>query len=223
MTQAFPLILISSPEDFSDEMVLLEEMFHRGLGKLHLRKPRKNTRAMERWILDLAPEFRKFLVIHGHEELVLPFGLAGSHSLATSVDHQGTRSFSAHSFAEILDSANFDYCTLSPIFDSFSKVDYPSTFIESELASNIAYCQQRHPALAIYALGGIDASRLKQLKNWGFSGAAILGAVWNTSDPLKAWDILRDTAFQIMDMQAPEYTPILSWRERLVVRRGDCR
>lgn len=221
---SFPLRLISSPEDFADEILLVEAMFRRGLEHFHLRKPRKDTRAMEKWLLDLDPEFRANVVVHGHSDLVLAFGLQGYHGNEEYTATKSTRGFSAHTFAELSNGNSFDYAFLSPIFDSFSKFDYPAAFSEEQILQGVANWKQfpNSPPL-LFALGGIDASRLGQVKEWGFSGAAILGAVWNSADPIRSWDTLLEESYRIEDLDSPHYPPILSWRERLVVRRGDCR
>ncbi len=42
-------------------------------------------------------------------------------------------------------------------------------------------------SLPIYALGGVDKDNLEDLEQMGFSGAALLGGIWNYADPLQAW------------------------------------
>ena len=169
---------------------------------------------MEKWIFELDPEFRERIVVHGHVELCDSFGLAGVH---------GVDSKSMHSFAELhAYNAPCSYAFLSPIYDSNSKLGYNAAFSEEEIKKGIADWRAKpgHPVQKLFALGGVDAFNLAQLVDWGFDGAAILGAVWNAANPLGAWDALHAARHEAMGLIAPDMPAIESWREVLVQRRG---
>ncbi len=213
---SFKIVLITSPEDFADEHVLLEAMFQRGLERLHVRKPRKDLRSMEKWILELEPDFRSRLVVHGYAELVQAFGLAGFHGT-----HGNSASF--HSFAEILESSQpYDYGFLSPIFDSYSKIGYKAAFSEEQLRNQLRDYKSRllPHTMRLLGLGGVDEERLSLLKDWGFDGAAILGAVWNAADPLAAWVKIVQEAYRLNGLSVPQFPAVESWRDVLQPRRG---
>ena len=74
---------------------------------------------------------------------------------------------------------NCDYVLLSPVFDSISKKDYHANYTSEEL-------RKAHKAgiidKKVIALGGIDADNIRQVKDYGFGGAAILGAIWDKFD-----------------------------------------
>ncbi|KAA6425036.1 MAG: thiamine monophosphate synthase [Trebouxia sp. A1-2] len=74
-----------------------------------------------------------------------------------------------------------DYAFLSPIFDSISKAGYQAAFDLDDLTTCIAAC-----TIPLVALGGITAANIPQVKRLGFSGAAVLGSVWSSSDPVVA-------------------------------------
>ena len=44
----------------------------------------------------------------------------------------------------------------------------------------------------VIALGGISVGRVAEASKMGFEGVAILGAVWQASDPVKAFDELQN-------------------------------
>lgn len=210
---SFPVILITSPEDFADELVLLEAMFARGLQRLHLRKPSKDLSSMRRWLLGMAPEFYARIVVHGHAQLVEDFSLAGSHGA-----HAGACSFSAHGADELAAAEGYSYAFLSPVFDSYSKHGYKSAFSQESLTDII-----RTPyagVKSVYALGGVDADRLATVREMGFSGAAALGAVWNAPDPLGAWESLYERSFEVCGEQPPPRLVLDSWRDYWIGRRG---
>ncbi len=75
-----------------------------------------------------------------------------------------------------------DYCLLSPVFDSISKIGHLSAFDPTDLPSALA--TSRHP---VYALGGVTPQRLAWLREVGFAGAALLGSVWGGEDPVAAF------------------------------------
>ncbi len=109
-----------------------------------------------------------------------------------------------------------DYAFLSPIFDSISKAGYQAAFDLNDLTTCIAACniplvalggkgkslyiphtvhlkscmrslEVPHRLKASYlAFAGITAANIPQVKRLGFSGAAVLGSVWSSSDPVVA-------------------------------------
>jgi len=72
----------------------------------------------------------------------------------------------------------YEYAFLSPIFDSISKEGYKSKFILQELKEKIA-------GKNLVALGGIDESKIETCRELGFSGVAVLGAIWNSKNPVE--------------------------------------
>ena len=192
----FELVLITSPEDFADEHALIESLFGLGLSRLHVRKPRHASGALERWLLALDADCRSKVVLHAHPEMAHEFNLFGFHmnakwfaeNPARFADSEISRSASAHSMAEV-DSLpeGISYSFLSPVFDSISKADYKSSFDLAEVTTWLSARRTLGKKTSVLALGGIDADSISLVKKAGFDGAAILGGVWNYADPLQAW------------------------------------
>ena len=89
-------------------------------------------------------------------------------------------SHSCHSLEEVKEmKRKCDYVFLSPVFDSISKMNYNANYTPEEI-------KKAHKAgiidKKVIALGGIDEDNIKQVKNYGFGGAAILGALWDKFD-----------------------------------------
>ncbi|MDR2580729.1 MAG: thiamine phosphate synthase [Fibromonadaceae bacterium] len=158
------LALITSPENFADEHVLVERMFELGLEYLFVRKSDLPENLLERWTLGINYKW------HGK---MLPW--------------QG----SAHSFEELKKNEGREIIMLGPVFDSISKYGYQSKFSKEELKTGIAEwrasmgdgCKTK-----LYALGGIDAENISEIAELGFDGAAVLGGVWNYADPVGAFE-----------------------------------
>jgi len=158
----FQLALISSPENFAGEHEMLEQMFERGLQMLYARKPQMPEPLFERWLLGFDLKL---------QEKIFPW--PGS----------------AHSFEELENiSESVDICFLSPVFDSISKFGYKTKFSKDELRKGIANWKNFHNSQKLFALGGIEAENIAEAVELGFDGAAVLGAVWHSSDPVGAWE-----------------------------------
>ena len=68
---------------------------------------------------------------------------------------------------------------MSPIFDCISKKDYNAQYSPEEIRK--AH-KQGIVDKKVIALGGIDVHNIKEVKNFGFGGAAIMGALWQKFD-----------------------------------------
>lgn len=190
------LVVITSPEDFADEHVLIERMFQQGLSKLHVRKPGHSKQGLDYWLLGLGLEYRSRCVLHGDLNTALYLEVGGFHAnpsffanpISTPKPPSFSYSASCHSLKEIEDlPSSIDYAFLSPIYDSISKVGYQSAFSAGELKAFFGASREKKLPL-VYALGGIDNDNLEEVKELGFSGAALLGGIWNYADPLNAWN-----------------------------------
>ncbi|HHX16005.1 MAG TPA: thiamine phosphate synthase [Fibrobacter sp.] len=189
------LVVITSPEDFADEHVLIERMFQQGLSKLHVRKPGRSKQGLDYWLLGLGLEYRSRCILHSDLNTALDLEVGGFHAnasffanpISTPKPPSFSYSASCHSLKEIEDlPPEVDYTFLSPIYDSISKEGYHSAFSNKEL--KVFFDLHREKTLSlVYALGGIDKDNLEEVKELGFSGAALLGGIWNYADPLNAW------------------------------------
>ena len=193
----FRFVLISAPAALPDEPRLLATLLGAGTEALHLRKPGWPAAQVERLILSLPEAFHARLVLHGHPGLVRRYRLGGLHLTAAARAAMVRRpmllpgqtlSTSFHSLAEISQHRRrYDYVFLSPIFDSISKAGYASGF-------NLATVQAPLHRLAarpgyrpqVLALGGVSAGNIGLLAPAGFAGAAVLGIIWQSPDPMAA-------------------------------------
>src|ERR1051325_6774447 len=78
----------------------------------------------------------------------------------------------------------YDYAFLSPIFDSISKNGYKASFDLQEVKAKIKEKK-------IIALGGVDDSKIETCRELGFAGVAVLGAIWQSSDPVGKYKSLK--------------------------------
>jgi thiamine-phosphate pyrophosphorylase len=192
----FRLLLITAPTALPNEPSLLTDLLAQGLSRLHLRKPDWSASQLESLVQALPAQFYPRLVLHGHPQLVRRYQLGGLHLPAAQRATKRPRlllgqtlSTSFHSLAEISrHRCRYDYVFLSPIFDSISKIGYASTFrlpvVRTHLHVLAARAGYRPQVLA---LGGVTAENIELLEPAGFAGAAVLGAIWQSSDPVAAF------------------------------------
>ncbi|TDN40074.1 thiamine phosphate synthase [Hymenobacter sp. UV11] len=197
----FRLVLLTAPTSLPHEPRLLTELLTLGLPRLHLRKPNWPAAQLEALIRALPPQFHERLVLHAYPHLVRHYRLGGLH-LTASQRAAATRrpallpgqtlSTSFHSLAEVTGHRRrYDYVFLSPIFDSISKEGYASGF---DLAAVAAFLHKlgARPGYQppVLALGGVDSQNIALVQQAGFAGAAVLGAVWGSTEPAAAFQQL---------------------------------
>ena len=178
------LILITPPSYFVEEDKIITALFEEGLDILHLRKPHTAPMYAER-LLSLIPEqYHKRIVVHGHFYLKDEYRLKGIHLSERNPNvpgnYKGHLSRTCHSLEDIkANKKGHEYLFLNPVFNENSKQSYMGNYTPLEL-------RKAHKAgiidKKVIALGGIDADNIRQVKDYGFGGAAILGAIWDKFD-----------------------------------------
>ena len=178
------LILITPPTYFVEEDKIITALFEEGLDTLHLRKPDTAPMFAERLLTLIPEQYHKRIVVHGHFYLKEEYKLKGIHLNGRNPNlpegYKGHISCSCHSLDEVKEhKSGCDYVFLSPVFNSISKLNYNSAYTPEELraAAKAGIIDKK-----VIALGGIDVDNIKQVKDLGFGGAAILGGIWDKFD-----------------------------------------
>lgn len=195
MENAFDLLVISPEQGFAGEAEIISKLFRQGLEIFHLRKPHWDIDEMQSFLKSIPDEFHSKIVLHSHFELAKMFGLKGVHlneenkGLTEQFRNYRIISTSSHSIQDIKENAfPYQYIFLSPIFDSISKAGYNSNFDLKLLTGEMENMKKANPQLSkIIALGGVNAGNILSVKQAGFSGAALLGAVWQSQDPVNTF------------------------------------
>ncbi|MFC4874315.1 thiamine phosphate synthase [Negadavirga shengliensis] len=186
-------IVISSPEAVDRELQRIVALFEAGMELFHLRKSNASELELTQLLKEVPEDFREKIALHQHHRLAARFGIKRLHfpeklRMATPVSQleslktQGhILSTSIHKRERFLQlSSCFSYALYGPVFPSISKPGYqPST--ETPL--------QKLPESGCkkVAIGGIEENKIPLLREWGFDGYALLGAIWqeNSKDGLK--------------------------------------
>ena len=189
MSENLPmLILISSPRMRRGEASDLEEMFDLGLDRLHLRKPDHSAKDVSRILDKLPDKYLSRIVLHRTPELLKEYPLAGYHhsSIESPKKVVGTSSRSFHKFSKLRESReSLDYSFFGPVYNSISKQGYGPKVSMVEIRDYFAEDEECNH-VPVFALGGIRRNKIRSLLDLGFSGVALLGAVWGKNEPVSA-------------------------------------
>lgn len=201
----FKIIVITSPWPVDKESEKLTRLLDAGLDMLHIRKPEFSPEEITSLVESLPKEYRCKMAIHYHPQLAESLGCRA----------HGITSKSCHSITE-LSEKEYEYVFLSPIFDSISKRGYKSKFDSDTVDLSLS----KSPVIA---LGGISRHNLGRVEKAGFSGAAMLGQVWESEDGFN--DVLRflrlrNYKFQFITNASDIEGAVLQAREALA---GGCR
>ena len=181
-TNRFLIIAITSPYFIENEGAIISNIIEKGEADLiHIRKPQSAKDEVRKLIRDISPQLHHRLKLHDHFSLMDEFNLAGIHLNNRNPEpypNAKNISKSLHYISELDTIEEYDYVTLSPIFDSISKNGYTSSFDLDTLAS---FIKNKN----VIALGGVTPFKIPLLKEKGFYGAAMLGYFFNPYTALR--------------------------------------
>ena len=207
------VVVISPEATEAREHAVLAALCAHGLERYHVRKPGWTAAQLREWLDAVPAEVRARLVLHDHHELATEYGVGGVHekegavvSLALpaaskrrdgyAVTHPGCsgerqrddsrvtpfRSRSCHTAADVRASLGaYDAVFFSPVFPSLSKPGYAPN--AAELTEVTALLPQLRTK--VVALGGITAANAPAALQMGFDGVAVMGALWQSADPVQ--------------------------------------
>ena len=168
------LILITSPTYFVEEDKIITALFEEGLDILHLCKTDTAPIYAERLLTLIPEQFHKRIVVHENFYLKDEYKLKGIHlnNRNPNVPHhyKGHVSCSCHTLEELKEQKrNCDYVFLN------NQTDY--TPEEIRKAHKAGLIDKK-----VIAMGGIDMNNIRQIKESGFGGVAIMEDLWNKFD-----------------------------------------
>jgi thiamine-phosphate pyrophosphorylase len=156
------IIVLSSPVPVGNEHQIIQQLFDAGLDFFQVYKPDFTEEEVENYIQQIPSQYQGKISRHAAH-------------------------FKFHSLEE-LDACkeNYDYAFLSPVFDSISKVNYQGKYKMDDLKAAL-----RNTNKKIVALGGIDEDKIDAVKDAGFTGIALLGAVWKSDSPVDKYKLIK--------------------------------
>jgi len=188
------LIVISSSSKFEAEIPDVVKMFEEGLKIFHLRKPMFTQKQMKEYLEQIPSRYHKYIVLHSNYSLALKYPVKGIHLgrhhrkkkfktwfvlwMLKMINPEIHTSTSFHNLLSLLeDKRNYSYVFISPVFDSISKQGYRSAFSRDTLKATLKKTHHK-----VIALGGVNLTKIQDVKELGFDGMALLGALWSVDD-----------------------------------------
>jgi thiamine-phosphate pyrophosphorylase len=205
-------VVVSPEQDQPHEHEVLECLFAAGLERYHLRKPHASRAELDAYLQRVPAQWCGRVVLHQHHELVERFGLGGKHWRDDGVG-QGIPnppfpkrrvkdnapylvSRSCHDLATLRTAlGGFDTIFFGPVFPSISKPGYaPAAGVVGEALGAILRMRTvAERRTEVIAIGGINAATAPRAEQLGFDGIAVLGAVWEATDPVTAFRKIRES------------------------------
>lgn len=195
--------IITQERFLNNEIPILNEMLRGGLNYLHVRKPGSSKREFRKFLDQIEPAYLDRLVLHEHQELCTEYEI----NIVQFTKRQWKKdyfkmwllwkylhfrkpglecTYSFHEMSTLLrDKGTYRHVFLSPIFDSISKPGYESKFNNSFLVESLKRTKHK-----VFALGGIDETKIDTVSKMGFAGVGLKGAVWLSADPLRKFQII---------------------------------
>jgi len=183
------MILVITPESpVQNEADHINEMFQEGLDLLHIRKPGITRERMIDFINEINQAFYPRLVLHNHFDLGKEFAISRLHfrehdrkeNVYQSLTHGYIISTSVHEIATYNTlEKDWEYSFVSPFFPSISKKGYGE---HSTVMEDIK--QRNNLEVRLIALGGIHPGNIQNVFDAGADGAALLGAIWESDEPV---------------------------------------
>lgn len=130
------------------------------------------------------------MILHSHYDLADDFNISRFHFRETDRQNGLFKSFkdklistSVHdieTFNELHE--EWDYAFISPVFPSISKKGYGK---DSTILNDMK--KRSNSTVKLIALGGINENNIHEVFNSGADGVALLGAIWESNEPLKVF------------------------------------
>lgn len=170
---------------------LIEQALRAGLKAVQLREKDLSTRrllALGREVLACTRAYGARLLINDRIDVALALGADGVHLRSDSVPIPVARRLlgvdrllgvSTHSVKDVMEAsaAGADFVVLGPVFDTPSKRAYGAPLGLVPLAESASHC-----SIPIFAIGGLNASRVREVSEAGAFGIAVVSSILGAPD-----------------------------------------
>jgi thiamine-phosphate pyrophosphorylase len=199
----FRLYLVTDRHQTLDRplLPLISQALDAGVGAVQLREKDLNTRdliSLGRDILSVTAPRRVPLLVNDRIDVALALGADGVHLRSDSMPVSVARrllgpdrliGMSAHSVEEVVEaeSQGTDFVVLGPIFATPSKIPYGPPIGLNILAEAV-----RRTSIPVFAIGGVTAQRISDIRRAGAFGIAVISAILGAGDVPAATRLLVD-------------------------------
>lgn len=186
------LIVISDHQLYLREGQEINRLFESGMERYHIRHHNITDEDLTELIESIEPDYLSRVTANHNHDLIRSLGVKRFHF--TEQDRlewektdwknrelDETYTTSVHSIEDFNQLPDFfEYAFISPIFDSISK---PGCKAEQFDFSK----RDMSKPIKLIGLGGIHSANVHDAMNLGLDGLAVLGSVWESEEPVKAF------------------------------------
>ena len=189
-------ILLSSSSPHPQEMDIIRLFLKNKDALFHLRRYDWEENQVADFLSQFTNRELEKIVLNHHHFLATEFGINRLHFSEQDrreIDEEKLQRFADAGFilstsVHELETFNklpacFTYAFLSPVFDSISKAGYKAVNFD---------LSHRRKDIQLIGLGGVTAENFSSLITMGFDGGAVLGAVWNSVQPMEVIKVLNN-------------------------------
>ena len=176
----------------TDDLDLLEDLADAGVTGFQVRDKDATTRelvALTRLVLAAVRPAGAMVVVDDRLDVALATGADGVHLGADDLSVADARRVAPHLVigatcrdARAIERAAADgatYAGFGPVFASTSKAGLPEPLGPDAITASVG-------VLPLVAIGGVDVAGARQCRDAGAHGVAVIGALWQSDDPLSA-------------------------------------
>ncbi len=187
----FKIILITPETNHPEEEVILQTLVETyNEITVHVRKPSFDEKEYEKY-LSRCTKILPHMVLHEHHWLANILPVNGVHlkendrKAGLKIDKNvSIVSTSLHAIIDAKDlTPTFEYVFYGPLMESISKERYGKN-VDDHTLRTIRMDLHDATTLPVIGIGGVDEKTIVRIKDSGFDGAALLGAVWMSKDPV---------------------------------------
>lgn len=197
----FQLIGITPDTLSASQWAIVPDLFVAGLSYLYVRQPDTDALRKRLYSGELQPYQSRLLV---------PFDLLGNGARRhwkeaarlSALASEQAFSTSVHSLGDWPTLAGrVELVFYSPVFASVSKPGYGPAQPLDEIARQVETIRHQQPNLPfLIGLGGVRIDTIQLVKDAGFDGAAVLGTLWQSPDPVS---VVRQLVRGIRGVRSP--------------------
>lgn len=191
-------IIYTPPTEIENEIEIIAQLLDAGADYLYIRKPDLDDFSLVDYVEKIPPTYWKQCI---STSLIITkeFDLGGYHFTSDIIKknelyndkvlewlHANNKisSVSAHSIDDLTKHADkFKHIIVSPIFKSISKENhcYDWNYEELRLMINDIHLKSQisNHKSQLFAVGGVDLSKIETVKSFNFDGVGLLGTLWN--------------------------------------------
>lgn len=192
-------IVLTSTYKVEKEHEIINRLFKEGLDELHLVKSQFEKSDMYNFLRKINKDYHHQIVLYSCYDMIFRFKLRGIHIreeqtrqllfkwfTLNPIRKKNTGNIIYTTFSSLRDMKGkneaIQEVLLGPIFPHFTEDGGNNRFSPAKIKDGLS-----NTSYKVHAWGGVSIDRLPLLHRLGFSGYALQGAIWRSTDPVGAF------------------------------------